>query len=440
MPLILRGDLKRKMSAEELDQNFTYLESISGGGTGSGGVGPTGPAGADGLDGATGPAGSGGTGSLPDEFDHTNSTSNLRLVNISNVNFGGFGTGSVSGALWEGNNIIVTNVVGIDDDGGGTVSNMGYIDLNTGLFNRVETSEFGSFIQSFDMFMDEGSYLLVSTSSISMANNENRLEIFNDGTTLSVGGNDVFSVDSNGVFPIMDVYGDGTFLQTRDGASASYRLENTEEYGAILGTVSGIFFGSTTSTTESLMGDFNGDDRFFDGPTMLRADFNTANFGFVNLTSDSVTLKMVTDFGDGVHTGFEANPEGSGVSTFDENLGIYTYIYSSTQSIVLLRESDDTQNVTAMNIGQDTLFQLPDLGTFSGKFSIGIGIDLLGLDSTLGEEYFTVHNNGGIDVKGLVGVAMGGTFGFASDAFAGMAGVPIGGMYHNQGNPRVRVV
>ena len=44
MPLILRTDLNRKLTTSEMDGNFTYLESISGGGSGAttdgaGGVG-----------------------------------------------------------------------------------------------------------------------------------------------------------------------------------------------------------------------------------------------------------------------------------------------------------------------------------------------------------------------------------------------------------------
>ena len=64
MPLILRSNLNRRLTQEELDGNFTYLESISGG-TGSGGtgsVGPQGPAGATGPQGIQGPTGSGGGG------------------------------------------------------------------------------------------------------------------------------------------------------------------------------------------------------------------------------------------------------------------------------------------------------------------------------------------------------------------------------------------
>lgn len=63
MALILRGDLDRKVTAQELDANFVYLESISGG---SASVGPTGPQGAtgpQGIQGPTGPQGPTGSGS-----------------------------------------------------------------------------------------------------------------------------------------------------------------------------------------------------------------------------------------------------------------------------------------------------------------------------------------------------------------------------------------
>ena len=62
MGLILRGDLDRKVTAAELDANFVYLESISGG---SASVGPTGSQGAtgpQGIQGPTGPQGPTGSG------------------------------------------------------------------------------------------------------------------------------------------------------------------------------------------------------------------------------------------------------------------------------------------------------------------------------------------------------------------------------------------
>ncbi len=92
MPLILRNDINRRLTSQELDGNFTYLESISGGTSSVGPQGPqgvagaTGSVGAQGIQGVTGPAG-GGTGSLPDEFVHTNSVSELQLVNLSEIPF-----------------------------------------------------------------------------------------------------------------------------------------------------------------------------------------------------------------------------------------------------------------------------------------------------------------------------------------------------------------
>jgi len=59
MSLILRTSIDRKLTASELDANFTYLESISGG-TGSGGTGSVGPQGPAGPQGATGSAGAAG--------------------------------------------------------------------------------------------------------------------------------------------------------------------------------------------------------------------------------------------------------------------------------------------------------------------------------------------------------------------------------------------
>jgi hypothetical protein len=60
MALKLRGESNLKLTIEELDGNFTYLEQLALSGTSSG-SGATGPVGATGPTGATGPAGSGST-------------------------------------------------------------------------------------------------------------------------------------------------------------------------------------------------------------------------------------------------------------------------------------------------------------------------------------------------------------------------------------------
>jgi hypothetical protein len=68
MPLITRQENGGPLTIEQLDENFLYLESISGGGSGSGtsgtsGVsGPTGPNGATGPNGVQGPTGPSGSG------------------------------------------------------------------------------------------------------------------------------------------------------------------------------------------------------------------------------------------------------------------------------------------------------------------------------------------------------------------------------------------
>ena len=69
MPLYLRKNQNTRLSIEQLDGNFTYLESISGGTGGTTGpAGEQGVQGEQGIQGATGPAGSGGGVTYSIEF------------------------------------------------------------------------------------------------------------------------------------------------------------------------------------------------------------------------------------------------------------------------------------------------------------------------------------------------------------------------------------
>lgn len=49
-------------------------------------------------------------------------------------------------------------------------------------------------------------------------------------------------------------------------------------------------------------------------------------------------------------------------------------------------------------------------------------------------------NSSSMEAPVLVSAAMGGTMGYANDAIAALSGIPVGGMYHNQGLQRIRVV
>jgi len=66
--LILRNNINSRLTSTQLDDNFTYLESISGG-TSSGGA--TGPQGTQGPQGPAGSGGSGATFSLLTTVDYT---------------------------------------------------------------------------------------------------------------------------------------------------------------------------------------------------------------------------------------------------------------------------------------------------------------------------------------------------------------------------------
>ena len=90
MALILRSTKGQKLTISELDANFTYLESISGGSASTGATGPQGPTGPQG---ATGPSGSiifpySGTASFTGPFIISNngitfSSSELQINNAS---------------------------------------------------------------------------------------------------------------------------------------------------------------------------------------------------------------------------------------------------------------------------------------------------------------------------------------------------------------------
>ena len=114
MSLNLRKNQKGKLTIEQLDSNFEYLDNKSGGG-GSGATGPQGPAGSAGPAGATGPqgpAGSGGSGSTgsytiygidngpifslnPSNPDYTPFQVPILQDSVGSVTFFGPGTSSV---------------------------------------------------------------------------------------------------------------------------------------------------------------------------------------------------------------------------------------------------------------------------------------------------------------------------------------------------------
>jgi hypothetical protein len=85
MPLILRTQIDRTLTAQEMDGNLVYLESISGGtGSGTGSVGPQGPAGATGPQGIQGPTGSGTGSSFTGPSNSVVYTDNLGGLSASN--------------------------------------------------------------------------------------------------------------------------------------------------------------------------------------------------------------------------------------------------------------------------------------------------------------------------------------------------------------------
>jgi len=108
MPLILRSNVDRKLTIQELDGNFNYLESISGGTGSVGPQGPQGPTGSQGPQGPQGATGSGGGGGLTGPAgqivyfgnDYTmTSNSNFKNYNKSGLNFAG--TVSIGGVMHE---------------------------------------------------------------------------------------------------------------------------------------------------------------------------------------------------------------------------------------------------------------------------------------------------------------------------------------------------
>ncbi len=158
MPLILRSDQESKLTIEQLDNNFEYLEQLALGGTSSGGSGATGPAGATGAAGATGPAGSGGSGATGSYIVYGVDTAPIFTLDFSPGDYGSF----TAPILYDGAGEVTmfgacTSSQQIADDGRGSTFSLDQTNLNGyGVVDREGTIYTQSMQYDYDLMERSG--------------------------------------------------------------------------------------------------------------------------------------------------------------------------------------------------------------------------------------------------------------------------------------------
>lgn len=555
--LTLRGDLNRRLSISELDENFQYLQQLAQSGTGGGGtgsVGPQGPAGATGPQGIQGPTGAagGGSASLPDEFTHTNSTTNFQLLNISEKVFLG-ATNAIIGEYYENNGIIWANGISFSPQYGITYSSIGVIKNNGDIFqfntfNEGLSAGYSNPVTRIDTKLQS------TTESIAIAyedgnnNITNEFKIEREKVEISMASQSKFIIGDEGAL-IGDTNGlvwsgsNGTFVSFKDGIKLMNGTFSVINIGTYSGAVSlyqsgsySIFNGVTEYKGQTGVG-----SAWF-GPKLI-SSMNIRSKGLVlnavnsnnivgstiNVYTSSTTLLynssgytttfiMDSDFTYNLGPGglspsypssYIINENGSGNNLLRlSNEGTFSQTNPNSDFLLvnnLINLPSDSGSVTYSFAGSywvdgaakaaSGVFKIPgpDINfsalLYSGTFSISqivaadgqvvintgewssinmstasmriahgdgathanirmengaMDINMTGtfsISDTYGSEpLFQMSEDGGIIANYLISAGMGGTAGFADDAAAAVGGVPIGGLYHREGEFKIRVI
>jgi hypothetical protein len=528
MSLILRSDLNRKITAEELDSNFTYLESISGGGTSS--VGPTGP------QGPTGPSG-GGTSSLPDEFVHINPISGLQLVNSSELYRGGV-TFSLAGSVnVSGDESWMSGILYVD--GFGTSSGVYANNFITGHIVQLSINDTVAYMASRSGDSSIESQIIASTHSLKMSYSDNtggkygKIDLDENG--IGMIGNTLTLSNSNSDV-LLTVGEDGSFISKYNN---EFQIVNKPTYlSSFGGTYTGAAFLYDSGDVQLMSGvlEYRGSTGvgFFSsfgdelslvnsrglGLDLISVNSNTNRGSFLTVSTQSITLSYIDNVGKsilGIDNDFNFTlltpgfPSNLSVNNTEEDI----FILSNSGTFSQLNTLSDIQFLNdeiyiSEDFGGNTfsiagsykdvgagkvingVFDLSGFTTFpmmgyignnaqhsvvsiqDGAIDISVRNDSRIIMSTQSFElkngdggityssilmqdgYATLtvsedfYINGGsgtvmtanstdIIMDLLVTTPRGGTAGYASDVIAASNGVPIGGLYHNGGDVKMRV-
>lgn len=295
--LTLRGDLTRRLSITELDDNFRYLQQLAQSGTGSGGtgsVGPQGPAGATGAAGSQGPVGatgaqgatgpqgppgatgSGGGGSANWNF-HVSCYDDITGNDPSMPIYDGLKNGQTFSIYGEQGDNVIFNLH-LDRH---SSENEIYIMMNSvfsggpGLLHTFSADHSNISIGEYEF--DEGAHLLIFTAGDGAGRTQSRTLYFD--ISGSGDSTDSFSVDS-GVYSFSwdNVMGSGnTGSYTLEITSSTMSLDNNGGTFSLVSASGEIKpIGLTGSGTPSVVYEWSSDSG---GSIHYNNDFKSINSG-----------------------------------------------------------------------------------------------------------------------------------------------------------------
>jgi hypothetical protein len=542
MTLILRSDLNRKLSIEELDNNFTYLEDISSGGTFS--QGATGPAGATGPVGATGPSG-GGTSSLPDEFEHQNSVTGFRLINRSAISELGQ-TSSIAGVIYTSDDDLYA--VGVFNDTSlGTYPAISHVDVSSGIVHQVSVVDrvrissgvldggVSTFLDSVTHSLTMGYLNLDETYSNVIAMDDEKIGLIINET------NSKFLIENSDGRDLLEITGDGDLTNTHP--SSGFSVFNKEFLVGGMGTYSGGAFYTQTGSFSAFGGvvEYRGSTAFGGavindesrniffmtkgGSQLASSTFDYTTYSDMIFTTQSLSMNHRSNLANNLfqidsNIFFTLTDPGLSPST------PASFLIGNDGGDNLLRLGSQgtysqTNNISGLEFINDEIYISQDFGgtTYSFVGGKGVGATYSYINGVLesGDKYIPammaagpsgqhslvslvpegiqlavredstmvlntqsiqmINGDGGITFSSvrlqdggieftvaggdfeisataslfsvsensmsadvMVSPSMGGTTGYANDVDAALGGVPIGGMYHNAGDIKIRVV